>query len=82
MGCADCDRRWICTGKLVQPIKIAINVLMHDERLMLAELAKALSANNGWQFGENLATLSKGGWDSQLVLKLIQSVFRVTARGG
>jgi hypothetical protein len=55
---------------------------MHDERLMLAELAKALSANNGWQFGENLATLSKGGWDSQLVLKLIQSVFRVTARGG
>lgn len=66
--------------KSYNPIKIAINVLMHDERLMLAELAKALSANDGWHFGENLATLSKGGWDSQIILKLIQSVFRVTAR--
>jgi hypothetical protein len=66
--------------KSYNPIKIAINALMHDERLMLAELAKALSANDGWHFGENLATLSKGGWDSQIILKLIQSVFRVTAR--
>jgi isoaspartyl peptidase/L-asparaginase-like protein (Ntn-hydrolase superfamily) len=64
------------------PIKIAVNVMLHEERLMLGHLAEALSANDGWQFGENLATLSKGGWDSQLVLKLIQSVFRATARGG
>lgn len=62
------------------PIQVAVNVMLHEERLMLAELAKALSANNGWHFGENLATLSKGGWDSQIILKLIQSVFRVTAR--
>lgn len=68
--------------KSLNPIKIAVNTLMHDERLMLAELAKSLSANDGWWFGENLATLSKGGWDSQLVLKLIQSVFRVNGRGG
>ncbi len=64
------------------PITIAVNVMLHEERLMLGHLAAALSANDGWQFGENLATLSKGGWDSQLVLKLIQSVFKVTARGG
>ncbi len=67
--------------KSINPVKIAVNVMMHEERLMLAELAKALSANNGWHFGENLATLSKGGWDSQVILKLIQSAFKVTARG-
>jgi hypothetical protein len=68
--------------KSYNPIKIAVNAMLHEERLMLAELAKALSSNDGWWFGENLATLSKGGWDSQLVLKLIQSVFRVNGRGG
>jgi hypothetical protein len=47
--------------KSFNPIKIAVNVMLHEERLMLGHLAAALSANDGWQFGENLATLSKRG---------------------
>lgn len=67
-------------SKGYSPTMVAFNLLFKDEREMLKHLANAVAANNGWQFGENLATLSKGGWDSQLILGLIKGVFKTGTR--
>jgi hypothetical protein len=67
-------------SKDFNPTAIAFNVLFKEEREMLKHLANAVATNNGWHFGENLASLSKGGWDSQLILGLIKGVFKTVAK--
>jgi hypothetical protein len=62
------------------PVAVALNVLFTEEREMLKQMAAAVAANNGFWFGENLASLSKGGWDSQLILGLIKGVFKTGTR--
>jgi hypothetical protein len=62
------------------PLAVAFKFVFKDELEMVKELSKAVAANDGRWFGENLATLSKGGWDSQLILGLIKGVFKVTNR--
>ena len=67
-------------SKDFNPTAIAFNAVFKEEREMLKHLANAVATNNGWQFGENLASLSKGGWDSQLILGLIKGVFKTATR--
>jgi len=67
-------------SKDFNPTAVAFNVLFKEEQEMLKHLANAVAMNNGWHFGENLASLSKGGWDSQLILGLIKGVFKTVIR--
>jgi hypothetical protein len=62
------------------PVAVAFKVVFKEEYEMLGHLSNAVTANNGYWFGENLATLSKGGWDSQLILGLIKGVFKSGTR--
>ena len=55
---------------------MAFKVVFKEEYEMLGHLSNAVTANNGYGFGENVASLAKGGWDSQLVLNLIKGVFK------
>lgn len=64
----------------LKPIELAYKALMTEDLKMVEHLSAAVAANDGHWFGENLATLSKGGWKSQIIIGLIKGVFKATTR--